>query len=83
VTVSAAVRLTPPDVEEIVTTVADVTTFVETTEPDTLVAPAGTVTVASTVATAVLLLDSVTTVPPAGALERDADDFESRWSGPR
>jgi hypothetical protein len=81
VTASAAVRLTPPDVEEIVTTVADVTTSVVTTEP-TLVAPAGTVTLASTVATAVLLLDGVTTVPPAGALERDADDFESRWSGP-
>jgi hypothetical protein len=32
-----------------------------------LVAPAGTVTLAGTVATAVLLLDRVTTVPPDGA----------------
>ncbi len=32
-----------------------------------LVAPAGTVTLAGTVATAVLLLDRVTTAPPAGA----------------
>jgi hypothetical protein len=65
-TVSVADRVTPPDVAEIVTTVADVTVFVVTTNP-TVVAPAGTVTLANTLVTAVLLLDRVTTAPPAGA----------------
>jgi hypothetical protein len=66
VTVSAADRLTPASVAEIVTTVDDDTAFVDTTNP-TVVVPAGTVTLAGTVATAVLLLDRVTTAPPAGA----------------
>jgi hypothetical protein len=65
-TVSAADRVTPPDVAEMVTTATDVTAFVVTRNP-TVVAPAGTVTLAGTAATAVLLLDSVTTAPPAGA----------------
>jgi hypothetical protein len=54
--------VTPPDVAEIVTIVADVTAFVVTTNP-TVVAPAGTVTLAGTAATAVLLLDRLTTAP--------------------
>jgi hypothetical protein len=65
-TVSAADRVTPPDVAEIVTTVVDVTALVVTTNP-TVVAPAGTVTLAGTAAASVLLLDRVTTTPPAGA----------------
>ena len=43
-----------------------VTAFVETVKV-ALVEPAGTVTLAGTVATAVLPLDRVTTAPPAGA----------------
>jgi len=66
VTVSAADRVTPPDVAEIVTVCADVTAFVGNENP-TVVAPAGTVTLAGTAATAALLLDSATTAPPAGA----------------
>src|SRR6185436_19983883 len=66
VTVSAADRVTPPDIAEIVTTVAEVTAFVVTTNP-AVVAPAGTVTLAGTEAAAVLLLDSVTITPPDGA----------------
>jgi hypothetical protein len=58
--------VTPPDVADIVTTVADVTAFVVTTNP-AVVAPAGTVTLAGTPATVVLLLDSVTIAPPVGA----------------
>ena len=50
----------------IVTAVHDVTGWVATVNV-ALVAPAATVTLAGTVATAVLLLVSVTTVPPAGA----------------
>ena len=60
--------MTPPDVPEIVSTVADVTAFVVTTNP-TVVAPAGTVTLAGTAATAALLLDRVTVTPPLGAGE--------------
>jgi hypothetical protein len=58
--------VTPPDIAEIVTTVAEVTAFVDNENP-TVVAPAGTVTLAGTGATAVLLLDSVTVTPPDGA----------------
>jgi hypothetical protein len=56
----------PPNVADIVITVDDVTAFVVTTNP-AVVAPAGTVTLAGTPATVVLLLDRVTTAPPAGA----------------
>jgi hypothetical protein len=65
-TVSAADRVTPPDVAEIVTVCADVTAVVDTVNP-TVVAPGGTVTLAGTAAASVLLLDRVTTTPPAGA----------------
>jgi len=58
--------VTPPNVAEIVITEADVTAFVVTTNP-AVVAPAGTVTLAGTATTAVLLLDTVTTAPTAGA----------------
>jgi hypothetical protein len=58
--------VTPLDVAEIVTAVANVTVFVVTTNP-TVVAPAATVTLAGKAATAVLLLDSVTMAPPVGA----------------
>src|SRR5206468_3670755 len=55
-----------PDVAEIVITEAEVTAFVVTTNPIVL-SPAGTVTLPGTATTAVLLLDRVTTAPPAGA----------------
>lgn len=58
--------LTPPAVTVIVLVVVAVTAFVETVNV-TLRAPAGTVTVAPTVAAVVLLEDKVTFVPPAGA----------------
>ena len=64
-TVSAADRVTPPDVAEIVTVCVDVTAVVDTVNP-TVVAPAGTVTLAGTAAASALLLDRVTTTPPAG-----------------
>lgn len=53
-------------VAEIVTAVEVATVRVVTVKV-AVVAPAATVTVAGTVATVVLLLESVTTVPPAGA----------------
>src|SRR5262249_5496089 len=65
-TVSVADFVIPPAEAEIVTAVEAVTPFVVTVNV-VLVAPAGTVTLAGTVATAVLLLERVTTVPPAGA----------------
>jgi hypothetical protein len=61
-----AVWVTPPADAEIVTEVELLTLLVETVKV-ALVAPAGTVTLAGTVATPVLLLASVTSVPPDGA----------------
>ena len=66
VTDKLAVLLTPPAVTVIVDDVVAVTFLVETVKV-TVVAPAGTVTLAATVAAVVLLDFSVTTVPPAGA----------------
>jgi len=67
-TVSVAVLLTPPKLPPIVTDVAAVTPVVVILKL-ALVAPAATVTLAGMPATVVLLLDSVTTAPPAGAAE--------------
>jgi hypothetical protein len=66
VTDNVAVLLTPPAVTVMVEDVVAVTFLVETVKV-TVVAPAGTVTDAATVAAVVLLDFSVTTVPPAGA----------------
>ena len=66
VTDKLAVLLTPPAVTVIVDDVAADTALVETVK-FTVVAPAGTVTLAATVAAVVLLDFSVTTAPPAGA----------------
>lgn len=66
VTVSAAVLVAPPYAPVIVTGV-DVPTALVVIVNVALVAPAATVTLAGGVATAVLLLDSVTAAPPAGA----------------
>jgi len=66
VTVSPAVLATPPRAAVIVTVVEDVTERVVTVNA-ALVEPATTVTLAGTVATLVLLLESVTTAPPEGA----------------
>ncbi len=64
-TVSVAVRFTPL-VAEIVTALV-VTTVLVTIVKFPVVAPAGMVTLAGTMATKGALLDRVTTVPPAGA----------------
>ena len=66
VTDKLAVLLTPPAVTVIVDDVEADTALVDTVK-FTVVAPAGTVTLAATVAAVVLLDFSVTTVPPAGA----------------
>jgi hypothetical protein len=66
ITVSVAVRLTPPDVAVMVNAVEVVTDLVVTAKL-ALVAPAATVTLAGTVAACVLLLDSVIDTPPDGA----------------
>ena len=66
VTVSVALRVVPPNAPLIVRDVDAVTDVVLTVNV-ALKAPAGTVTLAGTVAALVLLLDSVTTAPPAGA----------------
>src|SRR5262245_28254622 len=65
-TVSAAVRVTALKVAEMVTE-AGLATVSDETVKVVLLAPAPTVTLAGTVATVVLLLDSATTAPPAGA----------------
>ena len=66
VTPRVAVCVTPPADAEILTEVELLTLLVETVKV-AVWAPAGTVTLAGAVATFVLLLASVTTVPPAGA----------------
>ena len=66
VTPRVAVWVTPPADAEILTEVELLTLLVETVKV-ALWAPAGTVTLAGTVATPVLLLVNVTTVPPGGA----------------
>ena len=66
VTVSVALRAAPPNAPLIVRDVDAVTDAVLTVNV-ALKAPAGTVTLAGTVAALVLLLDSVTTAPPEGA----------------
>jgi hypothetical protein len=65
-TVNAALLVAPPNEPEIVTGVDEATGCVVTVNV-LLVLPAATVTLAGTVATAVLLLDIVTTAPPLGA----------------
>src|SRR2546427_4424704 len=69
VTASSAVLVTPPKLAEIVAEVDAVTDTVVTVNV-ALVAPAGTVTLptAGTLAAAGLLLERVTTTPPAGAV---------------
>src|SRR5262245_24839856 len=66
-TVRVALFVTPPAVAETVTVVLAAPADVVTTNVAELL-PAGTVTLAGTLATVGLPLDSVTTFPPAGAL---------------
>jgi len=66
VTVSDANRDTPPKAALIVTDVANATVCAVIVNV-AVVAPAATVTLAGTVATLVLLLESATAAPPAGA----------------
>ena len=66
VTVSEADRVAPPKAPEILT-VVDAATVLVLTVNIALVAPAATVTLAGTLAAAVLLLDRVTCAPPVGA----------------
>ena len=65
VTVSVAVRVAPAD--PVIVTGVEADTADVVTVNVRLVLPAATVTLAGTVATDVLLLDSETTVPPDGA----------------
>lgn len=68
VTVMGAVRVTPLYIAEITDVALAVTGLVDTNSTTTLLlTPSGTVIVAGTVATAVLLLENETTAPPAGA----------------
>ena len=66
VTVSVALFVAPPNAPAIVAVVEALTAVVVTLNA-ALVAPAGTMTLAGTDAVVVLLLDSVTDAPPAGA----------------
>jgi hypothetical protein len=65
-TVSVAVLVVPPNAALIVTAVVTLTALVLTVKL-AVAAPAATVTLAGTRAAPVLLLESVTTAPPAGA----------------
>ena len=61
----------------------DAATALVVTVNGALVAPAGTVTLAGTVAAAVLSLDSETCAPPAGARSEErrvGKECRSRWS---
>lgn len=66
VTVSEAVLVTPPATAEMETALVVATAFVWTVKV-AVVLPEGTVTLGGTVAVAVLLLERLTTTPPAGA----------------
>ena len=65
-TVNRAILVTPPKEAEMVTGVDATTEKVDTVNV-TLLLPAGTVTLSGTVAPVVLLLERVTSAPPAGA----------------
>lgn len=66
VTVNVALRLAPP-ADPVIVTDVELATALVVTGNVALVAPAATVTLAGTVATAGLLLDKLTTLPPGGA----------------